>query len=147
MPDNITSSVFTTAGLNQRFKGDKGEPGTQGASGNDGANAFGPLAIKTVNETATDYPLELEDSELKLVLTNSLVANTVTILNNATVDNAIGAQIFIAAIGVGQTTITAGSGVTIRSAGNKFKLTQTFSGISGVQIALDVWLIFGDLEA
>lgn len=145
MPHNETSSVFTTAGLNKRFKGDKGEPGIQGASGNDGANAFGPLTINRVNETATDYTLTVADADLALVLTDNAAANNVTIPPNVDVPIGIGQQIFIAAIGVGQTTLVAGAGVTIRSAGGNLKLTQTFSGMSGVQIALNEWLIFGDL--
>ena len=146
MPHNEQLSAFTTSGLNRRFKGPKGEPGEEGAQGDEGVNAFGPLKIKTVNQTLTNYTLELGDAELTLVLPFSGVANTVTIPPNSEVNNAIGAQIFIANLGVGQTTIVAGAGVTIRSAGNKLKLTQTYSGLSGVQIGTDIWLIFGDLD-
>lgn len=137
-------STFTTSGLNRRFKGDKGEPGGVGPQG-DTANAFGPLVIKTVNTTSTSYTLILSDLELTLVLANNANPNTVTIPPNSEVDAAIGQQIFIASTGVGQTTIVAGAGVTIRSAGTNLVLNQQYSGMTGVQIALNEWIIFGDL--
>ncbi len=137
-------STFTTSGLNRRFKGDKGEPGGVGPQGPT-VNAFGPLAIKQVNTTTTSYTIILSDLELTLVLANNALANTVTIPPNSEVNAAIGQQILITSIGAGQTTIVAGAGVTIRSAGSNLLLTQQFSGMSGVQIALNEWLIFGDL--
>lgn len=144
MTNSQTSSVFTTSGLNKRFKGDTGEAGLQGDAGDDGVNAYGPLAINTVNTVLAAYTLQASDEELTLVLANSAVANTVTIPPFSSVPFAIGAQIFIAATGVGQTTIVAGSGVTINSASG-LVLSGQYSGMSGVQTAQDEWLIFGDL--
>jgi len=136
-------STFTTSGLNRRFKGDTGEPGAVGPQGDTGANAFGLLRIN--EQTGAAYTLTITDVDRTIVLRNNAGANTVTIPPNTTVNAGVGAQILIASTGAGQTTIVAGAGVTIRSGGGFLALNQQFSGISGVQIAVNEWLIFGDL--
>ena len=138
------NSTFTTSGLNTRLKGEKGEPGTAGPQG-DTKNAFGPLTRKTVNTTLTNYTVVFPDLELTMLFANNASANTITIPPNSEVPAVIGQQIFFASTGAGQTTIVAGAGVTIRSAGGFLALNQQYSGMSGIQIAINEWLIFGDL--
>ena len=51
----------------------------------------------------------------------------------------------IAQYGAGQTTVVAGAGVTVRSAGSRLKLNQQYSGATLVKIAADEWYLFGDI--
>jgi len=136
-----------TSAFDKRFKGNTGQTGLQGDIGVAGANAYGPLTIKQVNTALTTYTLKATDLELTMVLANNASANTVTIPPNSAVPAALGQQIFIASIGAGQTTLVAGAGVLLRTSSPGLKLTGQYSGLSGVQIAINEWLIFGDLEA
>ena len=141
-------STFTTSGLNQEFKGATGEPGARGPSGLAGATSASPLTIKTVNESAViAYTLIVTDADSTFLQTNNASANTVTIPPNATIDIAIGSQLFISQTGAGQTTLVAGSGVTIQTASAGLKLVNQYSVLTAVQIAVNVWRVAGDLEA
>jgi hypothetical protein len=70
--------------------------------------------------------------------------------NNLTVPASIfqaGNQILISQYGAGQTTVVAGSGMTIRSGGAKLKLNVQYSGATLVFISATEAYIFGDLTS
>lgn len=99
--------------------------------------------ITTVRYTQSDT-LILSDAD-KLLEMNSASANNLSVPANASVPFSIGTQILIAQYGAGQTTLVALSGVTIRSASGKLKLTGQYSGATLVKIATNEWYLFGDI--
>jgi len=70
--------------------------------------------------------------------------------NNVTINNSIfsaGNQILVAQYGAGQVTFVAGSGVTLRSASGKLKLTGQYSMATIIAISASEFYIAGDLTA
>jgi hypothetical protein len=98
------------------------------------------------NQIGTSYTAVLLDAHKTVTMTNAS-ASTLTVPPNSSVTFAIGDQINIMQLGAGQVTITAGSGVTIRSSGSKLKLTGQYSVATVVQIAADTWMAVGNLSA
>jgi hypothetical protein len=98
------------------------------------------------NQTGTSYTAVLLDAHKTVTMTNAS-ASTLTVPPNSSVAFAVGDQINIMQLGAGQVTITAGSGVTIRSSGSKLKLTGQYSVATVVQIAADTWMAVGNLSA
>ena len=78
-------------------------------------------------------------------------SHTVTVkMDNSTVNLNIhrnGNQILVSQYGAGQTTFVAGSGVTLRSASGKLKLTGQYSAATIIAISASEFYIFGDLTA
>jgi hypothetical protein len=105
------------------------------------------LAIATFNaQTGTTYTLALTDLAKLVTLTNA-AGITLTVPPEGTVNFPIGTQILLYQGGAGQVTITAGSGVTVRSEGTKLKIKAQY-GIAGlVKVASDEWVAFGNLAA
>ena len=132
------------SGYEGRFKGATGENGAKGAEGVDGVN--GPANVVIANKTAS-YTLVLTDGNVAMIEMDLAVANTLTVPPNSSVAFPIGAQILIAQMGAGQTTITAGSGVSFLSADSLVKLRVINSGVTLIKRAENVWRIFGDLTA
>ena len=84
-------------------------------------------AIIAINaQTGATYTAVLTDDG-KLVTMSNASANTITIPPNSSVAFGIGTQINIAQLGAGQTTIVAGSGVTLNSAGAKLILSAQYA--------------------
>lgn len=98
----------------------------------------------TTNRQTDSYTLVLTDKN-KLVEMNKATANNLTVPPNSSVAFDTGTQILISQYGAGQTTVVAGSGVTIRSASGDLKLTGQYSGGSLIKIATDEWYLFGDI--
>jgi len=107
------------------------------------ALGFAVSTITTNRQTAS-YTLVLADAN-KLVEMNVATANTLTVPTNATVAFPIGTQILISQYGAGAATITAASGVTLRSESAKLKTNGQYSGATLVKIATDEWYVFGNL--
>lgn len=80
----------------------------------------------------------------KLIEMNVATANTFTI--NASLFSA-GNQILISQYGAGQTTITAGAGVTLRSSGGKLKTSAQYALVTIIAISSTEFYIAGDLTA
>jgi len=80
----------------------------------------------------------------KLIEMNVATANTYTI--NSGIFSA-GNQILISQYGAGQTTITAGAGVTLRSSGGKLKTSAQYSLVTIIAISSTEFYIAGDLTA
>jgi hypothetical protein len=109
------------------------------------ALGFAVSAITTNRQTAS-YTLVLADAN-KLVELNVATANTLTVPLNSSVAFPIGTQILISQYGAGACTITAASGVTLRSESAKLKTNGQYSGATLVKIADNEWYAFGNLIA
>lgn len=96
--------LFAPAG----YKGDTGTTGSNGSNGTNGSDLAG------INPQTASYTLVLSDAS-KLVTMDNASANNLTVPPNASVAIPINTQILVQQIGAGQTTIVAGSGVTINS--------------------------------
>ena len=72
-------------------------------------------------------------------------ANNLTVPPNGSVAFPIGTQIIITQLGAGQTTIVAGSGVTILSSGGKLKIADQYSGATLIKRNTNEWVLFGNL--
>jgi hypothetical protein len=95
----------------------------------------------TTNRQTASYTLVLADAD-KLVEMNVATANNLTV--PASVFSA-GTQILLAQYGAGQTTIVAGSGMTIRSNGGKLKLNVQYSGATLIFLSGTEAYLFGDI--
>jgi hypothetical protein len=96
--------------------------------------------LLTINTQTSSYSLVLSD-RVKTVLMNSASANNLTVPSGVF---AVGDQLIISQIGAGQTTIVA-SGVTLRSAGGKLKLTEQYAAVTLICIASNEFLVIGNL--
>jgi hypothetical protein len=74
-------------------------------------------------------------------------AHTLTIPSDLVYNFEIGTQIVVVQYGVGQTSFVAGSGVTIRSEGNKLITKAQWATASLIKLAADTWLLSGNLTA
>lgn len=97
-------------------------------------------------QTGTTYTLVLTDAG-KMVTMSNASANTLTVPPNADVAFPTNTRIDVLQYGAGQTTIAAGSGVTIYSSGSKLKLTGQYSGATLWKKATNTWVLIGDLSA
>ena len=98
-----------------------------------------------VNVQTDDYTLVLADAG-KAVEMDKATANTVTVPPNSSVPFPVGTVVEVAQVGAGQTTIAAGSGVTIRTH-ETLVLAGQWSTVSLRKRAADDWLLVGDVEA
>jgi hypothetical protein len=99
--------------------------------------------ITIVNKTAS-HTLELTDSS-RYVRMNVATANNLTVPPNGTVAFPVGTVIQARQVGAGQTTVVAGSGVTVNTA-ETLKTRKQGSSLSLVKVATDEWDLTGDLE-
>jgi hypothetical protein len=95
----------------------------------------------TTNRQTASYTLVLSDAD-KLVEMNVASANNLTVPASTF---SAGTQILLAQYGAGQTTVVAGSGMTIRSNGAKLKLNAQYSGATLVFISGTEAYLFGDI--
>jgi len=100
----------------------------------------------TANRQTASYTLVASDAD-KLVEMNVASANNLTVPPNSSVAFSTGTQILLAQYGAGQTTVVAGSGVTIRSNGGKLKLSAQYCGATLIKIAENEWYLFGDIAS
>jgi hypothetical protein len=98
-----------------------------------------------VNTQTASYTLVAGDIG-KAVEMNVASANNLTVPPNSSVAFATGSRIDITQMGAGQTTVVAGSGVTIRQRETKLKLAGQYAGASLYKRATDEWVLFGDLS-
>ena len=104
-------------------------------------------AIIAINaQTGATYTAVLTDDG-KLVTMSNASANTITIPPNSSVAFGIGTQINIAQLGAGQTTIVAGSGVTLNSAGAKLILSAQYALATCVKTDTNTWFVVGNVKA
>ena len=104
------------------------------------------------NAAAKNVVLDRKTASYTLVVgdNNKLIEMNVASANNVTINNSIfsaGNQILVSQYGAGQTTFVAGSGVTLRSASGKLKLTGQYSMATIIAISASEFYIAGDLTA
>ena len=104
------------------------------------------------NSATKNVVLDRKTSSYTLVAgdNNKLIEMNVATANNVTINNSIfsaGNQILVSQYGAGQVTFVAGSGVTLRSASGKLKLTGQYSMATIVAISASEFYIAGDLTA
>lgn len=99
----------------------------------------------TANRQTSSYTLVLADANV-VVEMNVASANTLTVPPNSSVAFDVGTVLEGLQYGAGQTTITPGSGVTIRSSGGKLKTAAQYAAFSLRKIATDEWIVAGDLS-
>lgn len=104
------------------------------------------LSVIGNNNQVDSYTLALSDSGLCVEL-NKATAVNLTVPPNADVAFPVGTVIEIWQQGVGQVTVVAGAGVTIRSTEGKLKLYGQYAGASLRKRAADEWVLVGDLVA
>jgi hypothetical protein len=97
-------------------------------------------------QTGTTYSIVLSDDG-KLITCDNAANIALTIVPNSSVAFGIGTQINIMQLGAGTVTITAGAGVTLRSAGSKLKTDAQYAVATCLKIAADVWVVVGNLKA
>jgi hypothetical protein len=93
----------------------------------------------------TNYTLVIGDQGT-LVRMTVATANTCTVPPNSSVAFPLNKSLDVCQYGAGQTTITAGAGVTLQSTPG-LKLRAQYSCCSLYKVATDTWLVFGDLSA
>ena len=109
-------------------------------------NSLATAQIALNAQTGTTYTAVLGDDG-KLVTCDNAAAIALTIPPNSSVAFGIGTQINIMQLGAGTVTITAGAGVTLRSAGSKLKTDAQYAVATCCKIATDTWVVIGNLKA
>lgn len=97
-----------------------------------------------INTQTASYVLVLADAG-KIVEMNVASSNTLTIPPNSSVAFPTLTRIDLCSVGAGQTTVTAGVGVTIRSVNGNLALTGQYSGGTLYKRGTDEWVLLGDL--
>ena len=108
------------------------------------ALATAMIAIRAVTAASTTAVLA---DDGKLVTMSNASANTFTIPPNSAVAFGIGTKINIAMLGAGQTSVVAGAGVTLNSAGSKLKLDAQYAICTCVKTDTNEWFVVGNLKA
>jgi len=103
-------------------------------------------AMVAINAQTASYTAVLTDDG-KLITMSNASANNFTVPPNSSVAFGIGTQLNIAQLGNGQTTIVAGSGVTLNSAGTKLKLSAQYAVATCVKTDTNTWFVCGSLSA
>ena len=109
-------------------------------------NALATAMIAIRASTAASTTALLADDG-KLITMSNASANTFTIPPNSSVAFGIGTQLNIAQLGAGQTSIVAGAGVTLNSAGGKLKLDSQYAVCTCVKTDTNEWFVVGNLKA
>lgn len=107
-----------------------------------GTDVLGDLST---NSQTSSYTLVLSDKR-KIVEMNVGSANTLTVPPNSSQAFPVGSQVTILQVGTGQTTIVAGSGVTVNATPG-LKLRAQWSSVTLIKRATDTWVALGDLQA
>ena len=120
----------------------------------DGATAWNSLSYAelsgtdkfTINEqTGTAYTLVGSDAGKLIKMTNA-AANTLTVPPNSSVAFDIGVTINVVNYGAGQTTLTAGAGVTIYSYNGALAITGQYGQAVLTKCDTDLWIAAGLLS-
>ncbi len=99
-----------------------------------------------INEQTDSYTLVIGDKG-KLVIMSKATANNLTVPPNSSVPFPIGTRIEVRQGDAGETTIVAGSGVTINSAGSYLDMRVQHSGAVLTKEGTNSWWLCGDIEA
>ena len=100
--------------------------------------AFGVLNA----QTNTTYTLALTDVAKVITLSNA-GAITLTVPTNASVAFPIGSTLLLVQLGAGQVSLSY-AGVTMRSAGSKYKMNGQYSVCGLMKLDTDTWVFYGN---
>jgi len=100
--------------------------------------AFGVLNA----QTGTSYTLVLTDVAKVITLSNAS-AITLTVPTNASVAFPIGTTLLLTQLGAGQVSLSY-AGVTMRSAGSKYKMNGQYSVCGLMKLDTDEWVFYGN---
>lgn len=111
-----------------------------------GGGGSSPPAVNA--QTGTTYTLALTDAPSSsanqgVVTMSNASANTLTVPPNSSVAFPVGTVIQVIQLGAAQTTVAAGSGVTINTA-STLKTRAQYSCLVLTQVAANVWVLGGD---
>lgn len=140
--------VLAGSGVSSSFTktGGSGLAATQLDAGTGGGSGGSVLPVDA--QTGTTYTLALTDAPSPvyqgIVTMNNAGSNTVTVPPNSSVAFPVGTQIQVVQLGAGQTSIAAGSGVTVHNASTANARAQ-YSSLVLTQVAADVWVLGGDV--
>jgi hypothetical protein len=115
-----------------------------GTTGNMALNGSLTSYLSINAQTVTGYTLTAADDG-KIITMSHVSGNTVTVPQNSSVAFKIGTQITIVNLGAGQTSIVAGTGATVVSAGGALRLRIQNSTATLIKIATNTWLLTGDI--
>jgi hypothetical protein len=96
--------------------------------------------------SGSTYTLQLSDSNNTVIEMTSSTINTVTVPPSATTNFSTGVQISVVQNGTGQTSIVAGAGVTILSAGGALNLRAQYSFATLIKKSGNTWYLSGDIS-
>lgn len=118
-----------------------GTPGTWRAFG----TIATPATAMTLNTQTASYVLVLSDAnDNVIVVMNVATANLVTVPPNSAVAFPVGAQVEILQLGVGQTTILAGSGVSVFGT-STLKLSEQYARCVLLKTGTNTWVVAGEM--
>ena len=103
-------------------------------------------AMIAINAQVASYTAVLTDDG-KIITMSVATANNFTVPPNSSVAFGIGTQLNIAQLGAGATTLVAGAGVTINSAGTKLTLDAQYAVATVVKTDTNTWFAVGNLKA
>lgn len=126
------------------LKGDDGADGLQGAIGPQGDPGMGLDAPEFNEQTGTGYSIDDDDLAGNVVIMmDNASPNTLTVPPDLT-----GVYpVLIVQKGAGQTTLAAGSGVTINSVGGELSLRTQFSSAHLLPTGTNEYLLVGDITS
>lgn len=104
-----------------------------------------PSGTVTTNARTASYTIDVSDNN-KLIEMGVGSANNLTVPPNSTAAFPIGSQINILQTGSGQTTVVAGSGVTVNGTPG-LKLRAQWSYATLIKRAENTWVLVGDISA
>lgn len=104
------------------------------------ANLYGA----ELNSQSASYTL-VDDDRGKVVEISNASANTLTVPPNASVAFPVGTIVEVRQMGAGQTTLTPGSGVTLRSRGSALKIAGQYGSATLHKRATNEWVVAGDV--
>lgn len=117
---------------------------TIGSSGAAGANGNWSTAQVINAQTGTTYTLSATDAG-NLVTLNNSAAITLTVPQDSAVTIPIGTYVDLMQLGLGQITVAAGTGATLRVSGLTAKTRDQYSRFGVQKISANTWVVFGDL--
>ena len=137
---NSNVGSFTNASVTVNAKGLV----TAVSTGASGITAEEAAAGTDNNQTGTAYTLVLTDADNKTVWMSNAASNIVTIPTNASVAFPVKTKLTVMWEGVGETTVTGDTGVTVNgvSAGSKVVSAQ-FGGVVLQKRATNTWIVTG----
>jgi hypothetical protein len=112
----------------------------------DNASAtYSTKLISTNSQTGTSYVIALSDAD-KLIEMDNANANTIIIPTNASVAFPVGTKIDFIQTGVGATSASPTSGVTLDSDTNKRTINAQWAAASLIKRDTDTWVLIGALK-